>query len=69
MDKSPVQIVPLPGARADAPASFVVYPAPQPASKIGKMGAFALGVATGIVGVAAATVIMDEYEKEKDNAV
>lgn len=51
-----------PEARADAPASFVVYPAPRPENGMGTLGAFALGVVTGIVGVAVAAVIVDKLE-------
>lgn len=51
-----------PEARADAPASFVVYPAPRPESGMGTLGAFTLGVVTGIVGVAVAGVIVDTLE-------
>lgn len=53
-----------PEARADAPASFVVYPASRPESGMGTLGAFALGVMTGIVGVAVAAVIVDKLEED-----
>ena len=52
-----------PEARADAPASCIVYPVPRPESGIGTLGAFALGVMTGIVGVAAAAVLVDKLEE------
>lgn len=54
----------IPEARADAPASLVVYPAPQPESGMGKLGAFALGVVTGVVGVAVTAAIMEELASE-----
>lgn len=54
----------IPEARADAPASIVVYPAPQPESSMGKLGAFALGVVTGVVGVAVTAAIMEELESD-----
>ena len=52
-----------PEARADAPASFTVCPVPRPESDIGTLGAFALGVVTGIMGIAATAVIVDKLEE------
>lgn len=51
-----------PEARADAPASCIVYP-PQPENGMSTLGAFALGVVTGIVGVALTVVIVDKLEE------
>ncbi len=49
-------------AGADAPASScVVYPMPQP-DIMDKLEAFVLGVMTGIVGMAVATVIVDKFK-------
>lgn len=47
-------------ARADAPASAVMYPVPHPESCMGKLGAFALGVVTGAVGVVVTAAIMED---------
>lgn len=47
-------------AGVDAPASFGVFPIPQ--SGIGRVGAFALGVLTGVIGVAVAATLLDEVE-------
>ena len=48
-------------AGADAPASFGVYPVPQ--SGLSRLGAFALGVVTGAIGVGIAASILDEVEE------
>lgn len=47
-------------AGADAPASFSVFPVPQ--SGMSRIGAFALGILTGVIGVAVAATIFDEVE-------
>lgn len=47
-------------AGADAPASFGVYPVPQ--SGMSRLGAFTLGVVTGVIGVAVAVTILDGVE-------
>lgn len=52
-----------PEARADAPASCIVYPVPRPESGMSTLGAFALGVVTGIVGVVLTAVIVDKLEE------
>lgn len=54
----------IPEARAETPASLVVYPAPQHESGMGKLGTFALGVVTGIVGVAVTAAIMEELDSD-----
>lgn len=52
----------IPEAKAESSAT--VYPAPQPESGMGKLGAFALGVVTGVVGVAVTAAIMEELEAD-----
>ena len=52
-----------PKARVNAPASGIVHPVPRPESGMGTLGAFALGVVTGIVGVTVAAVIVDKLEE------
>ncbi|MBD5416532.1 MAG: hypothetical protein HDR50_02430 [Desulfovibrio sp.] len=54
-------------AGADAPGSFGVFPVPQ--SGMSRLGAFALGVLTGVIGVAVAATILEEmkYEGEADD--
>ena len=56
-----------PEAGADAPASCIVYPVPRPESGMGTLGAFALGMVTGIVGVAVTAVIMDKLESGNES--
>lgn len=56
-----------PEARADTPASCIVYPMPRPESDMGTLGAFALGVVTGIVGVAVTAVIVDKLENGNES--
>lgn len=48
-------------AGADAPASFGVYPVPQ--SGMSRLGAFTLGVVTGVIGVVVAATILDGVEE------
>ena len=47
-------------ARANAPASVGVYPNHQPENSMGKLGAFALGVVIGAVGVVVTAAIIIE---------
>lgn len=47
-------------AGAEAPASFGVFPIPQ--CGMSRLGAFALGVVTGVIGVAVVGTILDEVE-------
>lgn len=51
-------------AGADAPASFGVFPVPQ--SGMGRVGAFALGVLSGVIGVAVAATILEEMKYDGD---
>lgn len=53
-------IIAIPEAGASAPASFGIYRAPQPESGMGKLGAFAIGVVAGIVGVTVIAALMEE---------
>lgn len=47
-------------ARANAPASVGVYPNHQPENSMGKLGAFALGVVIGAVGVVVTAAIIED---------
>lgn len=60
MTDSNVARIPNTEARANAPASAVMYPVPRPESGMGKLGAFALGVVTGAVGVVVTAAIMED---------
>lgn len=52
--------VPHTEARANAPASVGVYPNHQPENSMGKLGAFALGVVIGAVGVVVTAAIIED---------
>ena len=52
--------VPDTEARANALASVGVYPNHQPENSMGKLGAFALGVVTGVVGVVVTAAIIED---------
>ena len=52
--------VPDTEARANALASVGVYPNHQPENSMGKLGAFALGVVTGAVGVVVTAAIIED---------
>lgn len=57
--------LPVPEARADAPASVVINPAPKSENNMSKSAIFALGVVTGAVGVVVTAAIINEVEAEK----